>query len=163
MEENKIKIFKQRLDFYGQALGVYLLVLVLFLVFRGISDDGILTVKVFSPIVILMLLIIIITLILFVIATVKRKTIIIDDNSITVQNRFFERKINFNEIQRIKIIRSPSSAVKNDARFVRIKIRNKKKTLLIRTASFDKNKELLNCFINISKIVFGNYRNSRSD
>ena len=156
MEENKPKIFKQRLDFYGQALGVYLLVLVGFLIFAGLTNDGVLTLKVFSPIVILMLLIILITLILFVNATVKRKTIIIDEKSITIQNRFFERKVNFNEIQKIRIIRSPSNVVnfnqvQRDARFVKIKIRNIKKNLLVRTASFDKDKELLNCFIDIQK------------
>jgi hypothetical protein len=93
---------------------------------------------------------------------VKRKIIIVDDNSITFQNRFFERKVKFSEIQRIKIIKSPSNLVKNNARFVRIKIRNKKKTLLVRTASFDKDKELLTCFININKIVIGSYKNENT-
>lgn len=158
MEENKPKVFKQRLDFYGKALGTYLLVLIFFLVFLGISNDGVLTLKIFSPIVILMLLIIITTLVLFANATVKRKIIIIDKNSITFQNRFFERKVNFSDIQRIKIIRSPSNIVKNNARFVRMKIKKKKKTLLIRTASFDKDKELLTCFIKINKIVIDNYK-----
>jgi len=158
MVENKLKIFKQRLDFYGQALGIYLLVLVFFLIFLGATNEGILTVKIFSPIVILMLLIIIITLVLFVNATVKRKTVIIDEDSITVKNRFLERKVDFKDIQRIKIIKSPSNVVNfnyshRDARFVRIKVKNIKKTLLIRTASFDKSQELLNCLVEISKKI----------
>ena len=157
MEESKPKVFKQRLDFYGQALAAYLIVLIPFLVFHSTLDEGILSFNLFSPLVILMLVIIFITLILFITAIIKRKTIIIDDNSITFQNRFLSKKFNFDDIQRIKINKSPSNVVKNDARFVRIKIKNKAKILLVRTASFDKNKdkELLHCFIDIAKIVNG--------
>ena len=154
-DKNEPKIFKQRLDFYGQALAAYLLILLFFLVFFGILNEGVLTVKLFSPLIILMFVIIVITLVLFINATVKRKIIIIDSDSITFQNRFFSKKYNFDEILWIRIIRSPSNVVKgkSDARFIRIKIRNKKNTLLVRTASFDKDKELLDCFISISKTV----------
>lgn len=144
MEQKK---FNQRIDFYGQALAAYIVILVIFLVFYGTLEDGNFTFAVvFSPLVILMLVIIIGTAILLLLAAVKRKTIIIDDNSITFKNRFFENKIDFNEIEKIKINRSPSKIVKDDARFVRIKIKNKKKIILVRTASFDNDKELLACF-----------------
>jgi hypothetical protein len=146
MEQKK---FNQRIDFYGQALAAYVVVLVIFLVFYGTLEDGNYTLAIFSPLVILMFVIIIGTAILLLLAALKRKMIIIDDNSMILKNRFFEKKIDFNEIEKIKINKSPSKIVRDNARFVRIKIKNKKKFILVRTASFHNDRELLHCFIEI--------------
>lgn len=154
LEETNSRIFNQRLDFYGQSLAAYVIVLFMFLIFYGtLEDGGTFKLKVFTPIIILMLAIVVITVILLIIATIKRKRIIISDNSITFQNRAFSRRFEHDDIQRIKINRSLSEVVKEDASFVRIKFKNKKKSILVRTASFDKDKELLGCFVEINNKI----------
>jgi hypothetical protein len=151
--DTQTKIFKQRLDFYGQSLAVYVLVLVIFLIFHGTIQGGEFTFSMFSPLVVLMSAIIAITIIMLIIATVKRKQVIIDDETITIKSRIYEKTFSYNDIRWIKITRSPSSAVKRQASFVRIKFKGRKKSILIRTASFYNEIELLDCLSDIKRKV----------
>jgi hypothetical protein len=100
-----------------------------------------------------MLVIVFATTILLLGASIRRKKIIIDEKSIIFANRFRKREFNFGEIESIRIRKSPAKVVKNDARFVSIKIKNRKKAILVRTASFSDDKILLDYFLQIKQKI----------
>jgi hypothetical protein len=150
MEENTSrKIFTQRLDIHGQALAIYVVLLVVFLVFYGSVDSGEYHIKLFSPLIILMLGIVVISSIMLIVTAIKRKQIITDGDLIEIKNRFHSKKFYISNIQRMHISNSPSKLIKGEAGFVRIKLKNRKKIIFIRTASFNDDKELLNFFLEI--------------
>ncbi|MDR0927812.1 MAG: hypothetical protein LBO69_08620 [Ignavibacteria bacterium] len=151
MDKKQSNTFSQRVDFYGQALAAYVVVLVVFFIFKGSVIEGSITVRLFSPIIILMLTIIVLTTIMLIIATIKRKRITIDDDSITFHSRYYNKTYKFDQIKHIHINKSPTKVVKHSAHFVKLKIKGKKKSILVRTASFNNDNELLDRFIEMRK------------
>ena len=149
-QDNK-KIFTQRIDIYGQALAIYVFLLAIFLVFYGTLEDGEFII-VFSPLVIFILGIVCVGAFMLLLAAVKRKQIIIEDTeNITIRNRFHSVNFNINDISKITINKSPSGVLKEDACFIRIKLKKKKKIMFVRVASFTDYKELIIAFEDIMK------------
>ena len=144
------KIFNQRIDIYGQALVIYVFVLVIFLIFYGTLNNGEFKIL-FSPILIIMIGIIIIGAIMLFTAIIKRKQIIIYENKIEIRNRFRSLVFRVDDIQKLNISRSPAKVVNESAYFVKIKLKRKKKFILVRVASFNGYKELIVCFDDIMK------------
>jgi hypothetical protein len=146
-EEQKYPlIFRQRLDIYGQALAIYVVLFVVFAVFRGTIEEGEFSIKLFTPVVMLMFAIVLISCFTLIMAAVKRKEIIWTEDYLEVRNRFHIKHIPFSDIVGLKITSSPTRYIRGEAGFVRIKIRNKKKIVFIRSASYWKNRELLKLF-----------------
>ena len=151
MEDIKTKkIFNQRIDIYGQALAIYVFVLLIFLVFYGTLKEGEFIIL-FNPLLIIMVGIILIGAAMLLTAIIKRKQIIIENDKIEIRNRFKSLVFSIDEIQRLKINRSPAKVVNENAYFIKIKLKRKKKSILVRVASFNDYKELVVCFDDIMK------------
>jgi len=147
--EKPEKVFSQRLSFYGKALVIYIFILVVFIILRGAIIDGKLTLVLYDPVILLMLIVISITSIVLLIATIRKRQIIISEDYLIFKNRFISRKYDIGEIKYIKIMRSPSKVVNNSASIIRIKLKNKKKVFIIRTAAYIEDAELLKTFANL--------------
>ena len=139
------KIFTQRLDIYGQALAIYVFVLIIFSVFYGTLESGEFR-FVFSPLLIMMFGIILIGAFMLLLAAIKRKHIIIENNIIAIVSRFHSVKFSIEDISKIHINKSTKNNI-----FVRIKLKRKKKNMLIRTASYNDSKELIKAFNGVIK------------
>jgi len=100
-----------------------------------------------------MVAIVLLSAIMLIIAALKRKQIILFEDTIEIKNRFHSKKFKINDIRRIKITNSPTKLIKGEAGFVRIKLKNKKKIIFIRTAPYNNNIELLNFFIEIRNTI----------
>ncbi len=151
-QANNEKKFTQRLDFYAQAIAAYSIILVIFLVLYGIINEGTITLALHKPVVILMIVFIFITASMLLITSIYRRQIIIGENYIIFKNRFNIKKIDFSDIVSVKIGKSPTKVMNNNASIVRIKVKNKKKFYMIRTASFDHDKELYTALCEIKSM-----------
>ncbi len=149
MNNKKEYIFSQKLNLYGQFLALYIIILMIFIFIRSLISEEPLISILYEPLVMLMLIIIALTSIALLILTIKKRQVIFGTNYIIFRNRFFSKKILFKDIESIRISRSPSKVVNSGAMLIRIKVKNKKKTYLIRTASFNEEKKLLNLFVKL--------------
>ncbi len=149
MNNKKEYIFSQKLNLYGQFLALYIIILMIFIFIRSLISEEPLISILYEPLVMLMLIIIALTSIALLILKIKKRQVIFGTNYIIFRNRFFSKKILFKDIESIRISRSPSKVVNSGAMLIRIKVKNKKKTYLIRTASFNEEKKLLNLFVKL--------------
>ena len=147
------KIFSQKLTIYGQFLAIYLVILIIFVVLRAITNEGNINLLIYDPLVLVMLLITFITSITLIVLTIKKRQIVFGENYFVLRNRFFAKKILYDDIKKIKIGGSPTKIVNDRASFIRFKIKERKKIYLIRTASFDKAEELLNLFVELKQKI----------
>lgn len=150
MNINEPKVFTQRLDFYGKSLAAYVFVAVIFVVVKLTLVGTSMKIEI-SPILMIMIAIILITAFMLLVAAIKRKTIIFDNDKIIFRSRFYNKSILYSDILYLKINNSPTRFVKNDASFVRLKIKGRKKFILLRTASFNEDEELLSLFKQLRK------------
>ena len=155
--EDKIRTYKQRLDFYYNSLIIYLLFLVFYVLIRGefSSERFILLFK--DPI--LFIVIIFILFFLFVLATnyIRAKKLIFDNGKIILKNRFGQRELIKSDIIFVRYSRERKRfrEDKSQIRTVKLKLKNRKRLLRIRLSEFNNEKELINEFRNIARELSG--------
>ena len=155
--EDKIRTYKQRLDFNYNSLIIYLLFLVFYVLIRGefSSERFILLFK--DPI--LFIVIIFILFFLFVLATnyIRAKKLIFDNGKIILKNRFGQRELIKSDIIFVRYSRERKRfrEDKSQIRTVKLKLKNRKRLLRIRLSEFNNEKELINEFRNIARELSG--------
>jgi hypothetical protein len=153
MEENSKKIFTQNIDYLWRTVAVYTVILIVYSVLIGSIEKGYLTLKLFDPIVILLLIIILYSLIALVSRYYRQKTIIIDDNSITIKTVLGEKNIFKDEIEAIIFTKEKFYRSKRKYSVIKIKLKNRKKTIRIRPSAFNDEKMLTDSLIQFNLVL----------
>jgi len=153
MEENSKKIFTQNIDYLWRTVAVYTVILIVYSVLIGSVEKGYLTLKLFDPIVILLLIIILYSLIALVSRYYRQKTIIIDENSITIKTVFGEKNIFKDEIEAIIFTKEKFYRSKRKYSVIKIKLKNRKKTIRIRPSAFNDEKMLTDSLIQFNLVL----------
>ncbi|MDZ4745899.1 MAG: hypothetical protein SGJ05_07835 [bacterium] len=147
--------FKVRIDFYWQAVALYALTLIAYIVVRALWEStlqqGIVTVVLTDPIVVLLGSFVIGSSLVLLFNWLARRSILVGANGITFASRFHERTFSSEEIERITIGRDRRIKVRGMFSVVKIKIANRRRPLRIRTALYNKEAGLIAAIAGLRK------------
>lgn len=143
------KRFKYNLNFYYQSTIVYFVAFVLYVIVRGefVEDSLLLILK--DPILYAFGVVVIISILTLLYNMFKKRFIEIEENKIVIGNRNKVREISLNEIEQIKIFKRRREREYALLRIIRIKLKNKIKSLAIRTSDYENEEELIEQFIQL--------------
>lgn len=88
---------------------------------------------------------------------IKKKEIIIEENKITVSSKFKKIEIPFDRIEWIKVKRERRFHLSGFLRTIKIRLKNDKKSIVIRPFDFENDEELLRELLNIREIISRNF------
>jgi predicted methyltransferase len=147
------RIYKYKLDFYYKSLIIYLLTLLIYIIIKGDFFQERFEVVIQDPIIYVIALFITFFIIVLISNAIRAREIIIDEEKITLRNRFGQREILKNEILQVKFSRTKKirQKGKSDVRIIKLRLKNRKRYLRIRLSDFQNEKELVNEFRSITK------------
>jgi hypothetical protein len=138
---NKEK-FKYNMSFYYQSTIIYFVVFALYLIIRGEFVEETFTLITRDPIIYLLGVIVIISLVSLLYNIYKNKYLEINEDGIAFVTRFGEKKILLSQIKRIKISRQRERISNHAFRLVRIKLKNRRRSVIIRPYDYE-NEDIL--------------------
>ncbi|PKL79486.1 MAG: hypothetical protein CVV25_07995 [Ignavibacteriae bacterium HGW-Ignavibacteriae-4] len=136
------KIYKQRFDFYWKSVVIYIVVLIGYGLIRmiiGHENFGIIT---HDPVFILLSLFISGSLLMYLHKLFWLRTLVIDENSITIKNRFNESTFTKDNITKIFLGRERPFQSRETFRVVKIDLLNRKRKIRIRPHNYWDDKQL---------------------
>jgi hypothetical protein len=134
--------FKYNMSFYYQSTIIYFVVFALYLLIRGEFVEETFTLLTKDPIIYLLGIIVIISLISLLYNLYKNKYLEISFDTVSFVTRFGEKKIPLNQIERIKISKKRERLQNRAFRFIRIKLKNRRRSMIIRPYDYE-NEDLL--------------------
>ncbi len=145
-ELNTKETFKYNMSFYYQSTIIYLIVFALYLVIRGEFVEETFTLITKDPIIYLLGAIVIISLVSLLYNIYKNKYLEISGEGIAFVTRFGRKTIVLDQIKRIKISRRRERIQNHAFRLVRIKLKNRRRSVIIRPYDYENEDKLLQKF-----------------
>lgn len=146
---NKQKVYQKRLDFYWQALIIYLSILIAYSLFSGLLNTRSFAFKFDDPIVMLFGIFVLASGLSFSFSLLQNKKILIDENSITITTRLNETVIPLDSITRIIITNKRKLQNRQSKQMIIIRFNLRRRPLRFRPSSYWDDKDLLNEIISI--------------
>jgi hypothetical protein len=159
MEEENIKdeskTFAKRLDFYWQFIAVYSVALIIIALFMGSIEDGRLSLALTDPPVILLAVFVLFSVIGFFYNYYMNKKLIVGKDYIIFKSRFRERKYHTSEIARIAFARERKKSLEGAAeiRIIKIRVKNRRRVIKLRTSSFRDEQDMLRYIDNLKRNI----------
>jgi hypothetical protein len=97
--------------------------------------------------------IVIISVVSLIVNMNRKRFIEIDENQIVFGNKYGSKKINIEEIEQIKIFKKKLEKEYSLLRIVRIKLKNRKRNIIIRTSDYENEEKLVEKFIQIKNQI----------
>jgi len=146
-ESNKIRTsFKYNMSFYYQSTIIYFVAFILYAIIRGEFVEGSFKLLLRDPIIYFFAIIVLIALISLLYNLLKDRYLIIEEDRILFKNRFGSRFFTIDQIERIKISRRN----RNKAfRYIKIKLKQKRRSIIIRSSDYESEEDLINRFFEI--------------
>ncbi len=138
--------FKYNMSFYYQSTIIYLVVFALYLVIRGEFVEETFTLITKDPIIYLLGAIVIISLVSLLYNIYKNKYMEISGEGVAFVTRFGEKRIALDQIKRIKISRQRERVQNHAFRLVRIKLKNRRRSVIIRPYDYENEDIILRKF-----------------
>jgi hypothetical protein len=145
-ELNKKETFKYNMSFYYQSTIIYFIVFALYMIIRGEFVEERFTLITKDPIIYLLGAIVIISLVSLLYNIYKNKYLEISEEEISFVTKFGEKKILLSQIKRIKITRQRERIENRAFRLVRIKLKNRRRSVIIRPYDYENEDKLLKKF-----------------
>jgi hypothetical protein len=136
------KIYKQRFDFYWKSVVIYIVVLIGYGLIRMIVGQENTSALTHDPIFILLSLFIAGSMLMYLHKLFWVRTLVINDDSITLKNRFNEIVFNKDNITRIFLGRERPFQSRETFRVVKIDLLNRKRKIRIRPHNYWDDKQL---------------------
>lgn len=151
----KEKIYKYKLDFYYKSLIIYLVTLIIYIIIKGRFFHASFEVVVKDPIIYIIAIFILFFLTMLLANTLRAREIIIKENLIIFRNRFGQREVENSDILGVRFSREKKRSRKDrsDVRFVKLKLKNRKRLFKIRLNDYQDEVELANEFSIISENI----------
>jgi hypothetical protein len=150
---NNKETFKYNMSFYYQSTIIYFVVFALYLIVRGEFVENSFTLITRDPIIYLLGAIVIISLVSLLYNLYKNKYLELSLEGISFVTRFGEKKILLSQIKRIKISQQRERVRNHAFRLVRIKLKNKRRSLIIRPYDYENEDKLLVKFEELKRKV----------
>lgn len=147
------KKFKYNLSIYYQATIIYFVAFVLYVIIRGEFVEDSFNLILRDPILYVFLGIVIFSLFTLIYKMYLKKFIQIDDSQIIFGNKFQQRKIKFEDVEQIKIFKKKLEKEYAFLRIIRLKIKNRKRGIVIRTSDYENEEELVSIFQDIKNKI----------
>ncbi len=145
-ELNPKETFKYNMSFYYQSTIIYFVVFALYLVIRGEFVEETFTLITKDPIIYLLGAIVIISLVSLLYNIYKNKYMEISGEGIAFVTRFGKKLIPLDQIKRIKISRQRERVQNHAFRLVRIKLKNRRRSVIIRPYDYENEDKILRKF-----------------
>ncbi len=147
------KVFKYKLDFYYRTLIIYLLFMIAYVLLRGNFSQKKFSFMVEDPIFYIIVLFILYALIVLIVKYVTDKQIIFEDDKIILKNRFGQRYILFSDVISIRFSRERGKFIEGTkkVRIVKLKLKDRKRSLRIKIGEYYNERQLIREFKNILK------------
>ncbi len=135
--------FKYNLNIYYQSTIIYFIAFLLYVIVRGefVEDSFNLILK--DPVLYAFGVIVVISVLTLLINMNRKRFIEIDENGIVFGTKNSSKRIDLNEIEQIKIFEKKLEKEYSFLRVVRIKLKNRKRTLAIRTSDYENEEQLI--------------------
>ena len=143
---NNKETFKYNMSFYYQSTIIYFVVFALYLIIRGEFVEETFTLITRDPIIYLLGVIVIISLVGLLYNFYKNKYLILNEEGISFVTRFGEKKIPLGLIRQINISKLRERVQNRVFRLVRIKLRNRRRSIIIRPYDYENEDILLKRF-----------------
>lgn len=145
-ELNKKATFKYNMSFYYQSTIIYFIVFAVYLIIRGEFVEETFTLITKDPIIYLLGAIVVISLVSLLYNIYKNKYLEINEEGISFVTKFGEKKILLSQIKKIKITRHRERIENRAFRLVRIKLKNRRRSIIIRPYDYENEDKLLKKF-----------------
>lgn len=145
-ELNKKATFKYNMSFYYQSTIIYFIVFAVYLIIRGEFVEETFTLITRDPIIYLLGAIVVISLVSLLYNIYKNKYLEISEDGISFVTRFGEKQILMSQIKKIKITRHRERIENRAFRLVRIKLKNRRRSVIIRPYDYENEDKLLKKF-----------------
>jgi len=136
------KIFYQRLDFYWQAIVIYLIVLVTFSILSGSIGSKSLNFNIQDPMVMLFAIFICVSVIAYLFSIVRNKQLIVGEDYFKIKTRFAEKTYSLQDIKKIFVGRESKLQTRENKNLFLVKLKSRRRGLRIRPSSYWDDKEL---------------------
>ncbi|MFA7326599.1 MAG: hypothetical protein WC121_08050 [Candidatus Kapaibacterium sp.] len=136
------KIYKQRFDFYWKSVVIYIVVLIGYGLIRMVVGQENLAVLTHDPVSILLSMFIAGSLLMYLHKLFWLRTLEIDEDSITIKNRFNESTFTKDNITKIFLGRERPFQSRETFRVVKIDMLNRKRKIRIRPHNYWDDKQL---------------------
>ena len=138
--------FKYNVSFYYQSTIIYFIVFAAYLIIRGQFVDNSYTLITKDPIIYLLAAIVIISLVTLMYNLYSNKYIEFSEEGIIFRDKFKSRLINKNEIAEIKLSKDRRYAKSNMLKFIRLKLKTRRRPIIIRPSDYENENELVKKF-----------------
>jgi len=146
MTENEKHIFKYNVSFYYQSTIIYFIAFILYVIIRGeiVEDSFKLIIK--DPIIYFFGIIVVVSLIGLLYNIFKRRYLEISDNKILFVDRFNTKILMRDDILQIKISKRRERFNNKVFMFIRLKVRNRRRPVIIRPSDYENEEKLIQEF-----------------
>lgn len=145
-ELNTKQTYKYNMSFYYQSTIIYFVVFALYLLIRGEFVEETFTLITKDPILYLLGVIVIISLVSLLYNLYKNKYLEISPEAISFVTKFGEKRIQLSQIKRIRISKQRGRIQNHAFRLVRIKLKNRRRSVIIRPYDYENEDKLLEIF-----------------
>jgi len=135
--------FKYNMSFYYQSTIIYFIVFALYLLIRGEFVEETFTLITRDPIIYLLGAIVIISLVSLLYNLYKNKYLEITPDAVLFVTRFGEKKILLSQVKRIKISKQRERMANHAFRLVRIKLKYRRRSVIIRPYDYENEDKLI--------------------
>ncbi|HPI21061.1 MAG TPA: hypothetical protein PKY56_11900 [Candidatus Kapabacteria bacterium] len=151
--KEKDKHFKKRLDHYWKFIAIYAFALIIVALLRGRFTEGTYSLVLNDPIVILLAAFIIISFVTVVFDFYKNLTIIVGKDFLIFKSRFAEKKYLLSDIDHITIVKQRYKSLPNKLKIIKIRLKNRIRTLNIRPSAFWNEQELISSISRLKSLI----------
>lgn len=149
MTNNQVKNnskFKYNVSFYYQSTIIYFIVFAVYLIIRGqfIEDSYMLITK--DPIIYLLAFIVIVSLFTLLYNLMRNRYIEFNSDGIAFCDKFKSRLISKTDIAEIKLSKDRRYQKSNILKFVRLKLKSRRRPIIIRPSDYENENELIKKF-----------------
>jgi len=145
--------FKYNLNIYYQSTIIYFVAFVMYVIVRGEFVENSFNLILKDPVLYAFGVIVIISVVSLIVNMNRKRFIEIDENQIVFGNKYGSKKINIEEIEQIKIFKKKLEKEYSLLRIVRIKLKNRKRNIIIRTSDYENEEKLVEKFIQIKNQI----------
>ncbi len=145
--------FKYNLNIYYQSTIIYFVAFVLYVIVRGEFVENSFNLILKDPVLYAFGVIVIISVLTLLYNMNRKRFIEINENEIVFGNKYASKKISLSDIEQIRIFKKKLEKEYSFLRIVRIKLKNRKRTLAIRTSDYENEEELIEKFIQLKNLI----------
>jgi hypothetical protein len=149
MTDNQLKnksTFKYNMSFYYQSTIIYFIVFAVYLIIRGQFIENYYTLVTRDPIIYLLALIVLVSLFSLIYNLLRNRHIEFSENGIAFIDKFKSREISKNDIKYIRLSKDRRFQKSNALKFIRIKLKSRRRPVVIRPSDYENEIELIKRF-----------------